>query len=324
LRYIFFWTLETFCYVVVNCCVLLSAYFMVKSKFRISRILKFVIQVEFYSLLCGALLHFLFDTEMTMDNYMYIIYPLSSGTYWFASKFILLMIFSPFLNKIIIQMTKRQLFYTNVLLISVVSAIPTLFYWSKSQISNGYDVLWFIVLYFIGAYIRLHGISIGKFKCMIGYILLCVLAVSSRVLIGEASETHKELTIRIGQLYLYNSLVFLGASVLVFVFFSKIQINNRIISKIINVIGSVAFGVYLFHDNNLFRGEIWRIIDIPGKFEYGIKQVFLHIVVAVIIVFSLGCIIEGIRLLLMRILCVNKLMTKCDKSFEKFIEKTRN
>ncbi len=48
LGYIFGWFIETLAYVSVNLLVLITGYFMINSTFKILRIIKLAVQVEFY------------------------------------------------------------------------------------------------------------------------------------------------------------------------------------------------------------------------------------------------------------------------------------
>ena len=59
ISYILLWLLSTLCQVAVPCFVLISGYFLVSKKFKLSRLVKLELQVLFYSLL-GILLNCIF------------------------------------------------------------------------------------------------------------------------------------------------------------------------------------------------------------------------------------------------------------------------
>ena len=63
---------------------------------------------------------------------------------------------------------------------------------------------------------------------------------------------------------------------------------------IINKIASCTFGVYLFHDNPFIRKKLW-IEWIRNQIFYDSKWLILRMILSVIIVYSLGIIIELLR-----------------------------
>ena len=154
--YIFFWSVETLCYVAVNLFVLITGYFMVTSEVKPSRILKLMIQVEFYSLLCLALAKFVFHRGITLEELIRSIFPITGGEYWFASAYVILILLVPLLNRLIHSINQKEHFRTVVLLLTVFSIIPTFAFWSRNLLTGGTNFIWFIVLYFVASYIRLY------------------------------------------------------------------------------------------------------------------------------------------------------------------------
>ena len=68
-------------------------------------------------------------------------------------------------------------------------------------------------------------------------------------------------------------------------------------SKIINIIASSVFGVYLIHDNFLMRTKLWMGIIHGTDYQYSLKIIPYSIGV-VIIIFCVCSIIELIRIYL--------------------------
>ena len=60
-----------------------------------------------------------------------------------------------------------------------------------------------------------------------------------------------------GHFYLYNTILVLLSSVLLFLGFSRLTCSKKS-NKIINVISPLTFGVYLIHDHSLLRGILWK------------------------------------------------------------------
>lgn len=64
--YFFFWLIEVTCYGAINVFVLITGYFMVNVQMKLSRIVKFIVQVEFFSLLSFFLVRFVFHAECSL------------------------------------------------------------------------------------------------------------------------------------------------------------------------------------------------------------------------------------------------------------------
>lgn len=88
-----------------------------------------------------------------------------------------------------------------------------------------------------------------------------------------------------------NSALALMASVYMFFAFKQLKIGH---SKIINVVASTTFGIYLLHDSNLLRKFIWHDLLNVKQF-YGSDFLPLYAVISVVLVFSVCGIIDFLR-----------------------------
>jgi hypothetical protein len=110
-------------------------------------------QVIFYSIALGIIAMLTGLQEFDIYRVFEYIFPIVTEHYWFATSYILLCLFMPFLNIGFNALDKKQSGYiigVMLLLFSLAKTfIPMQLPWDKS----GYDVLWFVVLYLTGAYI---------------------------------------------------------------------------------------------------------------------------------------------------------------------------
>lgn len=162
--------MKTFCMVSVDCFVLITGYFLVESKMHLSRILKLILQVEFYSILCLLLTRYVFHQIIVIKDVFHVLFPLTSRQYWFATDYAVLLTLSPLLNKLIHALSKREHVVTNTILVTLFCVIPTFFFWSRATLGNGFEFTWFITLYFIAAYIRIYGINWKKNTCALLFV----------------------------------------------------------------------------------------------------------------------------------------------------------
>lgn len=79
--------------------VIISGYFYDKTKFKIKKLITLLVQVWIISII-GLIIGVITDSEkLNIINIIKSIFPVSFSVYWFASCYILLYIFIPFLKK---------------------------------------------------------------------------------------------------------------------------------------------------------------------------------------------------------------------------------
>lgn len=147
----------------VDLFVLISGYFLVNSVTTLKKFLKIVGQVWIYSV--SILLFFLFicpvRLEISNHEIFHYFFPILYSVNWFATTYVCLLMITPVLNILLKKLTKRQLeiFLLSFLLFQ--SLLPTILQTSYQLNELG----WFIVLYFIAAYLRNHcQLSTGNWR----------------------------------------------------------------------------------------------------------------------------------------------------------------
>ena len=186
-------SIESMCDVAVNVFVLITGYFMVTSTVKPSRLVNLFLQVEFYSILCLLVSKYIFRQPIGLKNILNAIFPISSGSYWFVSAYVVLIALVPLINRFIRSMNRQQHFMTIVLLTGLFCIMPTFMFWSRDILGNGYNFIWFIVLYTTSAYIRLYSDEIPRkhksIKCALLYLILSGGGITSRLIIGYLTES---------------------------------------------------------------------------------------------------------------------------------------
>ncbi len=91
-------------------------------------------------------------------------FPILTYEYWFIVMYILLLLISPLLN-IIINNIKQEEYKTLIkLALFVFSIIPSInIFGDEFGTNSGYSLIWFVVLYFIGAYLKIYGLKKRKY-----------------------------------------------------------------------------------------------------------------------------------------------------------------
>lgn len=232
---------------------IITGYFLCKSeKLKIRRLLNVVIQVFTYSVLCYVLYTIVCGGGQFHPKEMFVaLTPLIHETNWYFSSYVLIYLFHPFLNRLILYLSRSELRNLIVLMAIVWGMIPV-FLFVKF---NRSDFLFFAMMYFIGAYTRLY--PEGKYMKVYKKVLL----VSVLVWVAIASMpmwTTKQISDLASLFYMNGSPLVIILSTTLFLFFlSKKDIRQ---SGSVNTIAACTGGIYLLHENPYVRSILYTDI----------------------------------------------------------------
>ena len=292
------WYLSALCIAAVNVYVLISGYFLLEAKWKVSRLISLWFQMLFYSIgvpiVCLALGVGDVD-EWGLYDWINVIFPIQMEHYWFITSYVVLYLFVPILSAGVKQLTKRQHEIVIAGLLLVFTIPKTIFPIIIPTDRNGYDFGWFLCLFVIAAYIRIYGIPFfnKKRKAFAMYFLSVTTIWLISVGCGLLSSKGLALEHAMNMPYCYNHLLVLLAAVGLFYGFSYIRIPQGMISGVICKVSSYTLGVYLLHENLAIRTQ-WQFLA-------GIEQVrdgfglFPHMLVTVIAVFVAGVLVDYVR-----------------------------
>ena len=246
----------------VNLFVMLSGYFLIRSKnIRTVKVLKLWGQAFFYIIVIWILFHKTINGfgSMPQDKLIGKIFFLSSGAQWFIATYLVMYLLSPYLNVMLSALSRTQ--YRRLLVLTGIfwCLIPTVSWIPGLVVTTfqGSDLMFFLFLYALGGYLRLHH-EPGKkkasfwFLCAAGIFLLCV-GITAAVDVWDMNSLGKLKLLD----YLFdyqNHVLILLLSLFLFMGFRELRIGN---SRVVNLLSSLTFGIYLIHDNWQIRRHLW-------------------------------------------------------------------
>lgn len=210
---------------------------------------------------------------------------------YFAIFYIALYIISPYINLVLNKLSKKNYKRLLVMLLIVfcfwntivneIENITNNTYTGLSTVSisgsqAGYTIVNFIVLYIVGAYLRLFDIKISKKKYSLLLIILSVLLAWSYI------ESILKLRNIVAWNY-DNPLIILQAAI-VFLIFKNI--NKEI--KIINELAKASFTVFLIHTT------FFRFLNIKDAVNYNFIEMTVNIIISSICIYLIGYLIYKI------------------------------
>ncbi|MBR2050395.1 MAG: acyltransferase family protein [Rikenellaceae bacterium] len=302
------WLLENLSIVAVNCYLLISGYFLITSEFRWKKLFSIWLQVIFYSIGFYVVIGLIYGWE-SFITLIYSIFPVSTRSYWFATTYLVLYALSPFLNIAIKAMSKLQMQCSILVLIIIFCIWPSVVYpYVQVTIdpSHGHGIIWFVVLYAIAAYLRLYNPRKRYSKLyLLGY--LFITAVAMLLLFLNQIVYFPWIDV----LLYYNSMGVFFSSLLLFEFFLTVKINNIKVNKIVPIISSLTFGVYLIHENFLVREHLYTdILDIPSYANTSMQ--IIYTIGSAILIYVIASLIEFLRQKLFARLRIDVLAQKMD------------
>lgn len=318
------WFLYGLCMTGVNCYVIISGYFLSDSKFKVEKLLKIYVQVLFYSVTISLIAKYVLGLEMT-SSWLAVFMPITHREYWFATVYIGMYCLMPFLNLLIKTINQKQFQCLLAVLSILFSIIPTFLHadgWLGDE--GAYGIVWFIFLYFIGAYIKMYyqGDWLkGTWLLYTSVILLIPVTKFVVLLIGGwQNMIGMEKILRVSEVfYNFNSVPALCASVVLFICFLQLKIENTKIAFMINLLSGMTFGIYLIHNNRNISHFLWESLRI----DYWLIQRnnILIIILILCIVFVICGLIEGVRKLLFKALRLDWIVSKIAALLEELLHK---
>jgi len=299
----------------VDIFVLISGYFLVSSvSIKVEKAIKLWLQIFTYSVVLFAVFVGSGIEPFRIKELIKDFLPITYSQSWFASTYFVLYLISPYINKFLKVLNKKEYQRFLVLLTVCWCIIPT--FLGTSWQAN--SLLWFVYLYALAAYVRLHACltsTRGSTYIMISLVVMG-LTFLSVVLFDIIGMKIPLFGIHSTYFYKMEKLPILIASLMLFIGFLKIDIKYN---AIINMISSTTFGIYLIHDNKYVRPFLWKTIFENAKYE---ESVFLiPYSIAVVILVFVVCF--GIELFRIHVIEKRYLrMVKCSANiFTKYLSK---
>ena len=324
----------------VNSFILLTGYFQCEKKLKFSKLLSINNATWFYSIL--FLLLALFLTERMNIPLVYpitdldifkTIIPLDYGLYWYIGLYLLLYLLSPILNTVIANSNQKRLFKIIIVLLLVFSIIPTFTLDAAINTNEGHSLVNFILLYFLGAYLKKYDISKSfllkrltdksrQLLYIVGFISLAFLSLLFLSFsLQLKSNTSNEIINYLSNVFLsfhnsFGSPIVIIQTIFYFLFFTTLNFKSRVI----NTISKCTLGIYLIHENIYVRDNLYGFLDYLNVKNITIKFIILIFLTAIAI-FLVSMVIEILRQGLFKFIYKRKFSCKFRNFYRGYLEK---
>lgn len=279
----------------VDIFVLISGYFLINSKFFLTRIVKLAAEVWIYSVSLYIIMCLTGNASFSVSDFVHSLLPITYNQYWFITAYMIMSLFAPLLNIALKSLGKTGHLRITVLALACFSVIPTalnlIYAYSLRNVTlpetDIYSApVYFIILYSVGAYIRLYGVNISRAASVIAVcagVLGQLIVVASLYLISNVNEaSYWDIDLLIEANSSFQTAAAFGIFTLVIA--AKPRVN-----KVINFISGGAFGVYVIHETPSIRNWLWKTVFTFDAASSTISLVGKILAVSALI--FIGCII---------------------------------
>ena len=225
------------------------------------------------------------------------VFPVTMNAYWFVSSYIVLSILMPYLKGFLDSLDFKKIFKL-ILIMALVSIVPNMISYVFAGISTSIFSFPSAIFYAIVGY------SINRFQdkiSRIGSVRLVVLSGIGFLLYLACSLAIRFASTRLNYSYLSNAILIdtmclpcMLSSVPLVVVFSRL----KFVSKFINYVASLTFGVYLVHSNVYVVSYIWEQNDFLRTFvasHFSFAHFLLYFSLTVFLVYGLSSVVEAVR-----------------------------
>lgn len=301
------WLMEAFSICAVNIFMILSGYFLIDSEYKTGRLLELVFQTFFYT--AGTVsVYFLAGriSEAQTDIYQMLRYclPIHMDVYWFITAYIAFYLLLPVLQKGVRNISREELGKVILLLLVFECLIKSVLPVKLAEDARGYSLLWYLILFLIGAYFKLYGFRFIK-KAGQGwmiYVGASILAFAEVICLYYVSDRTGRLKEMIHVSMDYNHVFPLLAAIGIFGAFRMEKQIPHTIGSIISKLSPYALGVYLFQESDVLRYEWQKWFGLQGALSDSTLLFLCRVIGAVLAMYALGTVIDYVRSLIFRLI----------------------
>ena len=169
-------------------------------------------------------------------------------------------------------------------------------------INEGYSVLWLFAMYYIGAYLKKNPIRLNIHWSIVYFI--CIAIIFGFEIISKYNNI-----LSFGIVSMYTSPFTVLAAISLFMIFKRLDVRPSI-RKIVALISSLSFSVYIIHYNK----NIWAFLSnqILKYAEYNVGVILILIILTVLIIFSACILIDFVRTKIFDFLKIKKIFLKLE------------
>lgn len=266
-KYSVAWYIEIFAYCAVNCYALLTGYNYFGKEVKYIKLVEFWLQIVFYTVGIN-LIFYVMGTHIGKQLILTSIFPIMRRFYWYTTAYFGMFLFIPIMNQYLENISQQALKKFLVIAFCLFSILPTIMRENPFYLQGGYSMLWLVMLFLVGGAIKKLKLfdSFSSKKLLGAFFVSTLLTLAFKLLVELVMKIWSKKLVFANVFIDYTSPTIVLAAIFLLVLFSKLDIKNNILLKVIQICSPAAFGIYLIHLHPL----IWN------KYIHGFSVRFLN------------------------------------------------
>lgn len=299
------WLLRIAALCAVNCYALISGYVGLRSRHRLAAAAELWLQALVWSAVIGLLCRLRCPEAVSPRTLLGCFLPVSTGQYWYLTAYVAMLCFVPIANSAVTHMPRRTLGTALAGILILFSLLPISPLTDVFYLHDGYSVLWLLVMYLLGAYLRQYDLlsRLTPEKWMLVYLGSVLFAWAPRMAAlwlrpSLWADCYGNLAIE------YTSPTIVLAAVALLGACLRMQPPGWL-HRPLRVTSALSFGVYLIHAHPLvFR--LWMTDRFPALAAGSSWELILSVLGTALAV-TAGCMaLDAVRLSLFRLLRIRR------------------
>lgn len=235
---------ESFTIYSVNIFALVTGYLCALSKTNYSRYLELYFSTVFYYVGILCVVWVCIGARTVGVDVMKNLIP-TKLPYWYVVSYTVLFFLMPFLNKLVLALSKRELLVCSCSLILFLSVLPG--FESQNLASHGHNVMWLVTMYLCGAYVKLYPPTIS-IRVLLPLYMACTTCLFVSLQFFHVENVYFR--------YYTSPFVSLGA-ISFFIMMCRLELKSTLIVSVLSRLSPLAFGVYLIH----CHPYVWKLLE---------------------------------------------------------------
>lgn len=313
----------------VSVFMIITGFYQSKSKFRLRKLLSLLLEIGFYNFVINTFFYVTGIIKYTNIDYLKSILFYNFSALWYIQCYIIVYLLSPFLNKFV-ECADRQVLKKLIIVLLLCFSIFPFLSSNLTFNTNGFTVYQYIMLYFVGAYIRKYNLnhdflkSFNKSQKQLIYFCIFIFSWLINVMLyyfaNYLSQLDSNILNFIGNnlivyKYYYSNPLVIIQSISLFMLFGTFKFTN----KFINYIASLVLGVYIIHETDVVKNNLYNWLGLNDSIGF-VKVIIIKIVLFTIIIFVVCILIEIIRKLLFKLIYKIKVIKNIDNKILSFLD----
>lgn len=276
-----------------NCFLFVSAYYLVGRPFRLRGVIKTHNSMWFYSIVFFILNYFMGFREYRLVDVAETAFPMFYQSYWFCSAYIAMLLFSPFLNKVMANLSREQ-HKLLIIILGFLMCIPATIFPGAIAFTDQIHILLAVFIYILSGYVKEYLVERIN-KTILWRMLIASLVIlwgSSFLAVFVGGILQQELLVKSAR-YLMSGeslpMILASMSIVLLVIKKQARFNS-----VINRISAGTLDVYLIHMNHFVYMWLWNTA-LPLQNRYNSNLFPVYVLGYACIVFCVGIVIGNVR-----------------------------